>query len=94
MKKNFIAILFLNLSACLYTDIKFPLDVDTWETKLGTKVGSSSSHTILWLVSWGDSGTRAAAEDGHLSQINHLDRGIQSYLFGVYTKTTTIAYGE
>jgi len=93
-KKIFIAILFLNLSACLYTDIRFPLDEDTWETKLGDKVGTASSHTILWLVSWGDAGTKAAAEEGKITTINHLDRGVQSYFFGVYTRTSTIAYGE
>lgn len=71
-----------------------PLDEDTWETRLGDKVGTASSHSILWLVSWGDSGTKAAAIDGKISVINHLDRGFQSYFFGAYTKTTTIAYGE
>lgn len=82
------------LTSCLYTDIKLPLDEDLWETKLGNKVGESSNHTVLWLVSWGDAGTKKTAENGGMTQINHLDRGIQSYFFGVYTKTYTIAYGE
>jgi hypothetical protein len=86
-------ILFL-LSSCVYTDIKIPLDRDVWETKLGTKVGVASNHTVLWLVSWGDAGVKKAAENGGLTKVEHLDMGIQSYLFGVYTRTDTIAYGD
>lgn len=93
-KKLLILGLLLNLSACLYTDIKLPLDVDTYETHLGDKVGTSSNHSILWLVSWGDAGTKAAAENGKMTQVNHLDQAFESYLFGAYTKSTTIAYGE
>jgi len=70
------------------------LDEDTWETKLGDKVGTSSVHTILWLVSWGDAGTKAAAENGKMTKINHLDRAFETYFFGAYSKTSTIAYGE
>ncbi len=93
MKK--ILLLFLLLqSACVYTNIKVPLDRDTWETKLGDKQGVSSNHSILWLVSWGDAGVMQAAKNGDIKVINHLDMGVQSYLFGIYTRTDTIAYGD
>lgn len=95
MKAKFLLILLLCFTTgCLYTDIRFPLDKDLWETKLGDKVGQSANHTIMWLVSWGDAGTKKAAENGGMTKINHLDRGVQSYFFGAYTKTYTIAYGE
>lgn len=94
LKKIILFACLLSTSGCLYTDIKFPLDQDLWETKLGTKVGESSNHTVLWLVSWGDAGTKKAAENGSLSKINHLDMGVQSYFFGAYTRTYTIAYGD
>jgi len=90
-----ILLLFLLLqSACVYTNIKVPLDRDTWETKLGDKQGVSSNHSILWLVSWGDAGVMQAAKNGDIKVINHLDMGVQSYLFGIYTRTDTIAYGD
>lgn len=88
------SLVLLLLSSCIYTDIKFPLDRDVWETKLGTKEGVASSHTILWLVSWGDSGTKKAAENGGIKVVQHMDMGIQSYLFGVYSRTDTIVYGD
>ncbi len=92
--KTFRFFLPLILSSCLYTDIKIPLDRDVWETKMGTKVGVASNHTILWLVSWGDAGVKKAAENGGLSTVNHMDMGVQSYFFGVYSKTDTIVYGD
>ncbi len=87
-------LLVLLLSSCVYTDVKFPLDRDVWETKMGTKVGVASTHTVLWLVSWGDAGVKKAAENGDLKVVNHLDMGVRSYLFGVYSSTDTIAYGD
>lgn len=94
MKKIILCFILLSTSACLYTDVKFPLDQDLWETRLGNKVGESSNYTVFWLVSWGDAGTKKAAENGNMTKIYHLDMGVQSYFFGAYTRTYTIAYGE
>lgn len=82
------------LSSCVYTDIKIPLDRDVWETKMGTKVGIASNYCILWLVAWGDAGVKEAAKNGNLTVVNHLDTRFQSYLFGVYSRSDTIAYGD
>ncbi len=90
----FTLILLFQTSACVYTDIKFPLDRDVWETKIGTKVGRSSNHSILWLVAWGNGGVKEAAKNGDLKVVNHLDMQVESYLFGVYTRIDTIAYGD
>ena len=81
-------------SGCVYTDITLPLDQDVWETKLGTKVGKSSTHTLLWLVAWGDGGTMAAARQGNITVVQHMDMSVQSYLFGVYSQRDTIVYGD
>lgn len=86
-------ILFL-LSSCVYTDIKIPLDRDVWETKMGTKVGIASNYSILWLVAWGDAGVKEAAKNGNLTVVHHLDTRFQSYFFGAYSKSDTIAYGD
>ena len=82
------------LSGCVYSKVTRPLDRDVNETRLGSKVGRASSKGVAYLVAWGDSGVAAAARNGGLSQVNHLD--VESYilLFGLYTEVTTIAYGE
>jgi hypothetical protein len=49
---------------------------------------------VLWLVSWGDAGAAAAARNGGLTTINHMDVQIRNVLFGLYTKETTIVYGD
>lgn len=81
-------------SGCVYADVTSPLDIDLNRTELGSKTGESSAHSVLWLVAWGDSGTKAAAEDGGLKQINHADRKVFSLLWGLYSRVTTVAYGE
>ena len=84
----------LPLAGCLYLDTKVPLDTDVNVTKLGQRVGVSSMHSVLWLVAWGDSSSAAAARAGGMSTIHHLDSRYQQYLFGVYSRVDTIAYGD
>lgn len=81
-------------TGCLYANTKVPLDEDLWKTELGSKVGVSSNHSVLWLVAWGDAGVKKAAENGNISVVQHMDMGIQSYFFGVYTRRDTIVYGD
>jgi hypothetical protein len=75
-------------------DTKVPLDTDVLTTKLGTKEGVSSSHSIMWLVAWGDGGTEAAAKNGNITTINHMDRRQYMILFGLYSRLDTIVYGD
>jgi hypothetical protein len=82
------------LNGCVYTNVVIPLDEDVWETKLGEKKGVSATHSILGLVAWGDAGTLAAARAGNINIIHHMDMGVESYLFGVYSKRETIVYGD
>ena len=49
---------------------------------------------ILWAAAWGDSGTAAAAKNGGITTVNHMDREFFSVFFGMYTETTTIVYGD
>jgi hypothetical protein len=81
-------------TGCLYLDTTVPLDTDVNVTKLGAKKGVSSVQSIAWLVAWGDGGTEAAAKNGDLAVINHLDTRIFMVLFGLYTRMDTIAYGD
>lgn len=84
----------LPLTGCVYIDVKTPLDTDLNRTELGTKVGKSEFKGILWMVSWGDAGTHAAAQDGGLTVIHHADREIFSILNGLYYRQRTVVYGD
>jgi len=90
----FVLIFLLLFSGCLYTKIKTPFDTDVSETQLGEKTGHSSYCCILWLVAWGNGGTEAAAKNGGITTINHLDSEYFSILFGLYSRRTIIAYGD
>lgn len=81
-------------SGCVYSKVTSPLDTDVAETKLGDKVGRSSNHSVLWLFAWGDAGTQAAAENGGITTIRHLDKEYYFVFFGAYSRATTIAYGD
>ena len=82
------------VSGCMYSNIRFPLDEDLWKTELGSKVGTSSNYSVAWLVAWGDAGVEAAAKNGGITVVNHMDMGIESYLFGLYVRRDTIVYGD
>lgn len=89
-----VAALALLANGCLYTNIQFPLDEDFDHTRLGDKIGRAHTHVALGLVAWGDAGTAAAAKDGQIQTVLHGDRRIFSVLFGVYTRISTVLYGE
>lgn len=84
----------LLVSGCVYGDVQRPLGTEFNKTELGTKTGMSSSHMILWLVAWGDGGTKAAAENGGIEVIRHADMKLFFLLFGLYGRVTTIVYGD
>ena len=96
MLKNVALLILLMLftSGCLYSKIQRPLDRDFHTTSLGSKEGRSTNHSILWLVSWGDAGTRAAADNGGISIIKHADQEFMAVLFGLYVRYTTVVYGD
>lgn len=94
MKKFILALVLILLQGCVYVDVKSPLDDDVNNTQLGNKIGRSAAHSVMWLVSWGDAGTAAAAKDGNIQTITHLDAHYFSILFGLYAKRETIAYGK
>jgi len=84
----------LSLSSCLYVNTTTPLDINLDKTHLGDKVGEASLQSVLWLVTWGDAGTKAAADNGGITQINHADRRTRVYFFGIYARYTTVVYGD
>ena len=82
------------LSGCLYSNVVAPLDTDLNKTVVGQKEGRASTYSVLWLVSWGDAGVAAAAKNGGLTTLHHMDVQVQNILFGLYVKETTIVYGD
>jgi len=81
-------------SGCLYTNVQRPLDKDLQNTDLGSKEGRSSNRSVLWLFAWGDAGTKAAAENGDITVINHFDQEFMVVLFGLYSRYTMVVYGD
>ena len=84
----------LIFSGCTYLHTKTPYDSNLDRTELGSKVGIADMYSLFWLVAWGDAGYAAAAKNGNISVVNHMDHEVFSILFGLYSKSTTIVYGE
>ncbi len=82
------------LPGCLLTNVTTPLDTDVAATQLGARSGTSSYTSLLWLFAWGDAGTHAAARAGGISVVRHMDQHTFMVLLGLYTKNTTIVYGD
>lgn len=81
-------------TGCVYSKVTRPLDTNVSETVLGDKVGRASAHGVVFLAAWGDAGVAAAAKQGGLERVQHLDVESMIILFGLYVRVTTIAYGE
>jgi hypothetical protein len=79
---------------CIYMKVQRPHDKNFEQTELGTKVGKSHLKSVLWLFAWGDAGTKAAAEDGEITVINHADVEYFTILLGLYGRITTVVYGD
>ena len=82
------------MTGCLYTHVVMPLDTNLDKTVLGPKTGKASMYSVLGLVAWGDSSSAAAAKQGGIATLNHMDREFLNIVFGIYTETTTIVYGD
>ena len=89
-----VLVLMFLVTGCLYTHVVTPYDRNLDKTVLGQKTGKSSMHSVLWLVAWGDAGSAAAAKQGGITTMNHMDKEFLNYVFGIYTETTTIVYGD
>jgi len=57
-----------------------------------TKVGRSESEGIL-IFATGDASIQAAAADGDISEIHHVDSEVLNVL-GIYSRYETVVYGE
>ena len=72
-------------------DAKAPIAVGDPDAA-ATKVGRSEASGIL-LVAFGDASISAAARDGNITRIHHVD--VETlHVLGIYARSTTIVYGE
>jgi hypothetical protein len=82
------------MQACAYSHVQRPLDRNFEKTSLGLKVGRSHIQCVLWLFAWGDAGAQAAAKNGKITMITHADTQYVIVLFGLYSRVTTVVYGD
>jgi hypothetical protein len=76
----------------IHIDNTLPLQVGDASAKCD-KVGTATSRSYLALVAVGDSSIDAAARDGGITKINHVDWKVKSML-GIIGEYTTTVYGE
>ena len=74
----------------LYTDVSGAIGATS--NPAGSKMGQSSSSGIIF-VATGDSSIKAAAANGGITKISHVDYHVTSVI-GLYSKTTVTVYGD
>jgi hypothetical protein len=79
-----------SIAGGLYTDVSGP--VGATSNTAGTKMGQATSTGII-CVATGDSSIKAAAANGGITKISHVDYHT-TYILGLYAKTTVTVYGE
>jgi hypothetical protein len=55
-------------------------------------MGTAESTAVVFIAT-GDSSIRTAMKNGGITRIHHVDAKVLSFL-GLYTKYTTVVYGE
>jgi len=76
-----------------YADVHAPLDVDNDGTVIVEKHGEATAENVLGLIVTGDASIAAAAKAGKITKVSHVDYKFKNIL-GIYSKFTTIVYGE
>ena len=74
----------------IYTDVSGALTATS--NSGASKVGSATSKGII-CVATGDSSIKAAAANGGITKISHVDYHVTSVM-GLYVETTVTVYGE
>jgi hypothetical protein len=76
----------------IYTGVKAGQAATSADGK-AVKMGTSKCTNVLGIAAWGDCSIDAAAKNGNISQIHHVDYDAFSVL-GVYARFTTMVYGD
>jgi hypothetical protein len=70
-----------------------PVDIAFDQNGVGPRVGKAKARSILYLFSFGDASVAAAARDGGISVVDHVDCQILNVLF-FYASYETIVRGR
>ncbi len=73
-----------------YTKIEAPISL---RGDFGSKRGEASVTSYLGLVSTGDASVRAAARNGGISDVKHVDYEFNNVFF-FYQRYTTVVFGD
>lgn len=80
----------------LFSNVSAPIDIDMEKTQVTPqrpKMGEASVINVLGFFAFGDCSIQAAAEDGGLATIEHLDYSHLNILY-LFQKFTIRAYGS
>ena len=77
----------------IYADISSVVDTGPMGETLGSRRGSATSTSILGLVAQGDCSVRAAAANGGITNIHHIDYEFKN-IVGVLQELTIVVTGE
>jgi len=75
------------------SNFQAPVDVNFNDTVIGPNVGESGTTAILGLFSFGDASVYAAARQGNITRIDHIEYAYTNIL-GIVTFYKTKVYGE
>ena len=81
-------------AGCVYSNVRVPMSTEFRNTRVVNKSGEASTHSIAWLVAWGDAGLQKAASNGGLATLEYADHSFMNILFGLYMSNTTVVYGN
>ena len=81
----------VGMIGAIYTGDTQPVAVTS--NVLGKKVGTAKCASVLGIAAYGDAGINAAAKNGGITKISHIDRKTFSVL-GIYSSFEYIVYGE
>lgn len=81
----------VGMVGALYTGDTQPAAVTS--NVVGHKVGTAQCVSVLGIVAVGDAGINAAAKNGNITKISHVDRKTISVL-GIFTTYKYFVYGE
>ncbi len=77
----------------LYAEVGAPIDTDMNPSKRGKRVGRTYTESFAGLFARGDASVHAAAKNGGIKTIRHIDYEFKNYL-SLYSKFTVVVYGD
>lgn len=80
-------------NAWSFNDFSSPVDITFQGESIGSVHGTSEAQAFFGLFSFGDASLQAAARNGNLATINHIDCSVLNIL-GIYTAYETRVYGQ